>query len=998
MSMQPGQTVAHYRLLELIGEGGMGRVYRALDTRLNRQVAIKILLPALTSDEKLRRRFLREARAAAAVSHPTIAAVHEVSESEGSTYIVMEYVEGRTLRQLIDGKPLPLSEALRIAAEIAEGLAEAHKEGVIHRDLKPDNIIVRPDRRPKILDFGIAKLLEGSGGGGRATSPSATSLTGEGRILGTIGYMSPEQARGDPVDGRSDIFSFGVILYQMITGQAPFRGRTPIDTLTSILKEAPPPVAELNPDVPPRVEEMLRECLEKDPDRRYQRMEDLLAALRISKLALQEATLRRTTFEAKVPVLPEPADEKPDGKRGGLPSWAAGLGVLAVALLVVAAFYTFNGSPHPPTTTSRQADRAVAVVGFENLSDPVDENNLGRALMGLITTDLAETGGLSVASTAKVMAALRKAGVQESQAFDVALASEAARLAGAEVMLVGQVSRAGDRMILAAELVDVQSGNTMGSLRREAASGSELISLANAIAAEVRHQLHVEPAGMDAEAFDLARALTSSPEAYRRYAAGELAFHQALWTDATVHFERAIAEDPTFALAYYRLAIAKSWSGAGEETAALLQEGLPHASRLPKRWQILYRAALQWRQGERVESFDALASLAEQSTDIPDVYYLLGEIHTHSSRHYDLRLAREMFETTLDLDPTFKVVFYHLVYQYLDAGDLEAALRLVERHGDPSGDDAAVAEAEVAVLFAQGEQEAAVARGREALERGHENLALPLASIHRNLGDAEAAWELADRAVRMETDLPGLAYMMRAGADSSRGRLGPAISGYRKASESFAGAYDRFNAWSHISRARLLAATGETEGALAAARDALRVDPYFAPGHFWLGRILLGAGRTGEAAETLRGLREMLADAFTPPGTFWLRVLQAEIHRAEGDLGAALAELGRAAALPPEHRSPEVEWFTRARVKAAFGDLPGAIEAYREGLKPRPRNGSEAGRVTPLPLYDLARVEEGAGEIEAARDHYRRFLAMWGEADLPVTAVADAKSRLAALK
>ncbi|HXI04002.1 MAG TPA: serine/threonine-protein kinase, partial [Candidatus Saccharimonadales bacterium] len=307
MTFEPGHSVAHYRLLELIGEGGMGRVYRALDTRLNRQVAIKILLPALTSDEKIRRRFLREARAAAAVSHPAIAAVHEVNEAGGSAYIVMEFVEGRTLRKVIQGRALPLTEALRISAEIAEGLVEAHRAGVIHRDLKPDNIIVRPDHRPKILDFGIAKLLEDrSGLFRRRTHSSTTSLTGEGRIMGTLGYMSPEQARGEPVDARSDIFSFGVILYEMVTGQAPFKGRTPIDTLTSILKESPPPVSGHASDVHPKVEEVLAECLEKDPARRFQRMEDLLAGLRIAQLALQEAAMRRTTFEH--PAMKAPAE------------------------------------------------------------------------------------------------------------------------------------------------------------------------------------------------------------------------------------------------------------------------------------------------------------------------------------------------------------------------------------------------------------------------------------------------------------------------------------------------------------------------------------------------------------------------------------------------------------------------------------------------------------------------------------------------------------------
>ena len=279
--MKPGDALAHYRIEERLGAGGMGEVFKGLDTRLKRPVAIKVLPPDAVSDPERRARFIREARAASALDHPNIITIHDIAEEEGVSFIVMQYVEGRTLREVIRLGELDLPKKLDIAIQVADGLARAHQEGIVHRDLKPDNVMVTSDARVKILDFGLAKLTEASEPSEEgATKDREAPLTQEGLILGTPAYMSPEQAQGRTVDARSDIFSFGAVLYELISGRQAFSGDTTLSILASILRDEPKRVGELSPSIPLDLEKLVLRALRKDPDRRWQSMGDLLVTLK----------------------------------------------------------------------------------------------------------------------------------------------------------------------------------------------------------------------------------------------------------------------------------------------------------------------------------------------------------------------------------------------------------------------------------------------------------------------------------------------------------------------------------------------------------------------------------------------------------------------------------------------------------------------------------------------------------------------------------------------
>jgi Tol biopolymer transport system component/tRNA A-37 threonylcarbamoyl transferase component Bud32 len=302
---ETGQTLLHYRILEKIGEGGMGVVYKALDTHLDRHVAIKVLPPDKVADAERRQRFVQEAKAASALNHPNIVVVHDITEDRGTNFIVMEYVEGKTLDQLVGRKGLKLNEALGYAVQVADGLAKAHSAGIVHRDLKPTNIMITSDGRVKILDFGLAKLMEAAGddefGPTRTLGRTERPRTEEGFIVGTAAYMSPEQAEGKKVDARTDIFSFGVVLYEMLTGQKAFSRDTKIATLAAILREDPKPAGQINETLPPDIEQVLARCLRKDPQRRWQNMSDLKVVLQDLKEDSESGKLRASQAAAARP-------------------------------------------------------------------------------------------------------------------------------------------------------------------------------------------------------------------------------------------------------------------------------------------------------------------------------------------------------------------------------------------------------------------------------------------------------------------------------------------------------------------------------------------------------------------------------------------------------------------------------------------------------------------------------------------------------------------------
>ena len=345
-----GTTVSHYKILEKIGEGVMGEVFLAEDTKLKRQICLKFLSTDLTRDESRKQRFIQEARAAAAIQHPHIAAVHDIDEADGRTFIAMEYIPGGSLRDVIESRKLGLRRALELGFQIADGLAKAHEKGVVHRDVKPENILVSEDGYAKIIDFGLAKLVEPV-----AEEPSAETetrlKTKEGLVMGTVAYMSPEQARGDAVDARSDIFSFGTLLHEMLSGESPFKRRTAVESLSAVLKESPSPVTLSGMETPSEIPRILRKAMAKEPAERYQSMRDL---------ALDLKELRE---EISSTVSRPPVAAAPDGRR---PKWLwPAIGATVVGLLAIG-FYLGGRGGATEAGIGATGRPSIAVMYFED--------------------------------------------------------------------------------------------------------------------------------------------------------------------------------------------------------------------------------------------------------------------------------------------------------------------------------------------------------------------------------------------------------------------------------------------------------------------------------------------------------------------------------------------------------------------------------------------------------------------------------------------------------
>jgi Tol biopolymer transport system component len=341
-----GKTISHYRILEKLGGGGMGVVYKAEDTKLGRMVALKVLPPERVADPNRKRRFVQEARAASALNHPNIITIYDIDEAEGVHYIAMEHVEGKTLDRLIARHGLRANEALKYAVQMAAALAKAHSAGIVHRDLKPTNVMVTDDGLVKVLDFGLAKLTEAAPAGDAETAVTLEPTTEEGTIVGTVGYMSPEQAEGKPVDARSDIFSFGSVLYEMLTGQRAFQGETKASTIAAILREEPKPLSQVVEGLPREVERIVKRCLRKDPAHRFQHMDDLKVALEELKEESDSGELADTAAAVGAGLAPSA-----DGEGRALPyKWAA----LAAIVIIVAAIlaYWLTRPPPPPRVLS----------------------------------------------------------------------------------------------------------------------------------------------------------------------------------------------------------------------------------------------------------------------------------------------------------------------------------------------------------------------------------------------------------------------------------------------------------------------------------------------------------------------------------------------------------------------------------------------------------------------------------------------------------------------
>jgi serine/threonine protein kinase/tetratricopeptide (TPR) repeat protein len=510
-----GAKLLHFRITEKLGEGGMGEVWLAEDARLGRKVALKILPPSQAESEDRRRRFEDEARAASALNHPAIAHIYDVGEVDGVHFIAMEYIDGEGLDQRLARAPLTLSEIVGLAVPLADALAAAHDQGVTHRDIKPSNLMIDREGRLKVLDFGLAKLHAPIGGGSDGTTQT---MTQPGVLMGTVQYMSPEQALGKEADHRSDIFSTGVVLYQMATGRLPFVGSTPTETITEIVGSEADPVSKLSPSTPPELERIIRKCLEKDPSRRYQSTRELTVDL---------VNLKRDT-ESGVPAVPAPFHNRRPWSRYVL------IGVAAVLLTVAAVFVGGDLLSSPG-----EAIESLAVLPFENATGDEESEYLCDGLTESLISTLSQIPDLKVISRRSAFA-FKDSG-EDMQAIGSQL--------GVQALVLGRLARRDDGLAVSAELVDVSDNRQLwgGRYTRDEV---DLLAIEEELAKTIAGTLKVE---LSADTEDrMARRFAVDPEAHRLFLQSRqfIVGSTREMEKGAEYLRRALEIDPDYALAH----------------------------------------------------------------------------------------------------------------------------------------------------------------------------------------------------------------------------------------------------------------------------------------------------------------------------------------------------------------------------------------------------------------------------------------------------------------
>jgi TolB-like protein/TPR repeat protein len=704
-----GQTVSHYKILEKLGEGGMGVVYKARDLTLGRAVALKFLPPELTRDPAAKERFKHEARAASALDHPNICTIHEINETEdGQMFIAMACYEGETLKKKIERGPMDLDKAIRIAIHVGEGLAEAHSRGIVHRDVKPANVMITDDNVAKILDFGLAMLA----GQVRLTRTSST--------LGTVAYMSPEQASGREIDHRTDIWSLGVVLYEMITGQLPFRGEHEQAMTYSILNEEPVPLVSRRSDTPKEILTIFGKALAKAPEERYQHINEMVADLKSCEKKLEA-----------VKATPEAAQRR--RLRKFLPYLVVGCGVLVVLVALV-----IWGRIHTPR---EKPITSLAVLPFHNLSDDPEQEYFSDGMTEAIIKELSQIKALRVISRTSVM---RYKNTEK-------MVPQIAHELGVDAVVEGSVLRAGHDVRITAQLIAAHPEKHLWADDFTRTLENVLL-LQSEVAQAIAREIKVAVTPVERER--MARARVVDPEALEAYLKGKYFLGKSTprdWNRSIEYFQQAIDKDSTFALAYAGMAEAYDYLGsmgiqppreAGPKVKAYTEKALTLDPALAEGILLIadVKFGYDW-DAKGAEEYYKRALELDPNLALAHFWY---GFYLTSQGRFDEGIAE--IKRAAHLDPLSAAMMSWVAFAYGLAGEYDSASVYLERAAEIDSSDASIYWTKDSLYLRQGKYAEAIEEAKKGVSRG----------ITPCLGDLAVAYALSGQTGKARESLSKL--------------------------------------------------------------------------------------------------------------------------------------------------------------------------------------------------------------------------------------------------